>query len=100
MYEEKSRRYKRVKRADEPIQGLGASCVFIHIFAFAIFIALFRIRIGCLCRRQLNPNRESKDSSMDALLCTAAAAVFSSAYIQSNDAMIKQNEYSLIILCT
>lgn len=64
------RRYKRAeKRAVERFQGLGtASCVFIHIFAFAIFYCccfFFRIRIACLCR-QLNPNRESKDSSMDA----------------------------------
>lgn len=68
-HEDKSRRYKRVN--GEPMnefKDLPASCVFIHNLPSPFLLLFFRIRIACLCRRQLNPNRESKDSSMDAFV--------------------------------
>lgn len=92
MYEEKSRRYKRVKRADERIQGLGASCVFIHIFCLRHFYCSFSDLDRLFLSSAAEPKQRVKGLSMDALLC-AAAAVFSSASIQSNDAMIKQKTF-------
>lgn len=71
---------KRVKRADERIQGLAwFMCIYTLFFAFAIFLLLFFGFGTFVCvvveRRQLNPNRESKDSSMDAFVCLPFYAV-------------------------
>lgn len=50
--------------------------IYTHFCLRHFFIALFRIRNVCLCRRQLNPNRESKDSSMDAFVCCLMFSVY------------------------
>lgn len=69
VYEEKSRRCKRVER--EPMNEFKDLVLHVYLYTFLpspfLSLLLFHFRIACLCRRQLNPNRESKDSSMDAL---------------------------------